>query len=63
MYGQTDRETDKQSKPLKKFSVFPKSGSNCREKISRLEIRDKNLIFPVPVPENGNGKIMKLTRH
>ena len=37
------------------------SETHSRELISRLVIRDQNLIIPVPVPENGNGKIKKLS--
>ncbi len=58
---QTVRQTDWQS-PLKS-SRFPEMflRTNNREQTSRLEIRELNLIFPVTVPKNGNGKIKKLS--
>jgi hypothetical protein len=34
--------------------------TNFREQTSPLEIRDQNLILPAPVPENRDGKILKL---
>jgi hypothetical protein len=68
---QTDRQTDRQTnrqttdrltKPFKS-SRFPKMflRTNNREQTSRLEIWELNLIFPVPVPIFGNGKIKKLS--
>ncbi len=61
---QTDgRQTDRQTKPLKSSRFLEISRTNYREQISRLEIRELNLIIPVPVPENGNGKIKKLSSH
>ena len=45
---------------LKKFP-FSSRMLNYQEEISCLEIRDLNLIFPVSIPENGNGKIKKLS--
>ncbi len=57
-----NRQTrDKLTKPLKSSRFLEiLLRTNYREQTSRLEIRDLNLIFPVPVPENGNGKIKKL---
>jgi hypothetical protein len=57
----TDSQTtDRQTKPLNSSRFFEISRTNYREQISRLKIRELNLIFPVPVPKNGNGKIKKL---
>jgi hypothetical protein len=50
-----EREGEREISP-----VFQNPRTYFREQISRLEIRDLNFIFPVPVPENGNGKIKKL---
>ncbi len=69
--GWTDRQTDEHTdghmdrltdQDFKTFS-FPETllRTNKREQISRLEIWELNIIFPVPVPENGNGKIKKLS--
>ena len=55
-----DRQTDK---ALSSSRFFEISRTNYREQISRLEIRELNLIFPVPVPEDGNGKIKKPTMY
>ena len=52
--------TDRQTKPLNSSRLLEISRTNFREQVSRLEIRELNLILPVPVPENGNGKIKKL---
>ncbi len=43
-------------------SRFPEIDSRAkfREESFRLKIRDRYTIFFVPVPENRNGKIMKL---
>ncbi len=55
--------TDRQTKPLYSSRFLEILRTNYREQISRLEIREVNLIFPVPVPEDGNGKIKKLISH
>jgi hypothetical protein len=55
-----ERESDrKREREISPISRNPRT--YFREQISRLEIRELNLILPVPVPENGNGKIKKLT--
>jgi hypothetical protein len=61
--GLTNKQTtDRLTKPFKS-SWFPEMflRTNNREQTSRLEIRELNLIFPVPIPENGNRKIKKLS--
>jgi hypothetical protein len=67
--GQTDRQmTERQTddrqtdKALNSSRFLEISRTNFREQVSRLEIRELNLMLPVPVPENGNGKIKKLSR-
>jgi hypothetical protein len=60
--GQTDGQmTDRLTKPFYSSRFLEILRSNFREQISRLGIWELNLILPVPVPENGNGKIKKLT--
>ena len=64
--GQTDGQadgqmTDRLTKPFYSSRFLEISRSSFREQISRLEIRELNLILPVPVLKNGNGKIKKLT--
>jgi hypothetical protein len=60
----TDSQTtDRQTKPLNSSRFLEILRTNYREQISRLEIRELNLIFPVPVPEDGNGKIKKPTMY
>ena len=61
----TDRQTLDRLTIHVKSSRFPEIlfRTNYREQTSRLKIRDLNLIVPVPVPENRNGKIKNLTKH
>jgi hypothetical protein len=54
--GEKERETKHFSSRFSKIS-----GTNHRELIFRLENREHNKIFLILVPENENGKIMKLT--
>ena len=62
--GQTDGQmTDRLTKPFYSSRFLEISRSSFREQISRLEIRELNLILPVPVPQNGNGKIKKLSAY
>ncbi len=55
------RTTDRQTEPLNSSRFLEILRTNYREQISRLEIRELNLIIPVPVPEDGNGKIKELS--
>ena len=57
---QTHRQPDdRQTKPLNSSRFLEILRTNYPEQISRLEIWELNLIIPVPVPEDGNGKIKK----
>ena len=67
MDKQTGRQTalpdNRQTKPLNSSRFLEISRTNYREQISCLEIRELNLIFPVPIPKDGNGKIKKPNKH